>query len=234
MLKTHSMVLIALAILFCGRTGFSQTQVFTQPNSAMEPTILQGEKLSAEMQPFQPSRGDLVIFEHGVEHEAVLVVKRVIGIGGDVVEGRNLQIFLNGKIKDEPYVQHTGKRPFPVGFKTLETFGPVRVPAGKLFVAGDNRDFSLDSRDPSFGVVSVTDVRGRPIEIVDSPNLGRLHRSLRNASVVDDRDPQKTVADSFMANLVANRIGGAVDRMEPEFTAGLGRPEAEKAITRLF
>jgi signal peptidase I len=62
----------------------------------MEPTILSGEKFTAEMKPFQPLRGDLVIFHH----EGVLIVKRVIAVGGDVVEGRDLKVLLNGKLLD--------------------------------------------------------------------------------------------------------------------------------------
>lgn len=79
--------------------------------------ILQGEKIAADMRPFQPSRGNLIIFEH----EGQLLVKRVIGVSGDTVEGRNLQVFTNGKLLDEPYVEHIGKR--PLGVKSLETFG---------------------------------------------------------------------------------------------------------------
>jgi signal peptidase I len=139
----------------------------------MEPTIMQGEKIAAEMRPFQASRGDLVIFAH----EGQLLVKRVIAIGGDTVEGRNLQVFANGKLLDEPYVEHIGRR--PLGLKSLETFGPVKVPAGKLFVAGDNRDYSFDSRDTRFGLISGADVKGKPIEIVQSANPNRVQKPVK-------------------------------------------------------
>jgi len=92
-------------------------------------------------------------------------------VAGDTIEGRNLQIFLNGTLLTEPYVEHTGKR--PLGIKTLETFGAVKVEQGKLFVAGDNRDYSRDSRDPSFGLISVADVRGKVLQIVRSPDPTR-------------------------------------------------------------
>ncbi len=139
----------------------------------MEPTILQGEKLSVEMRPFQPSRGDLIIFEH----EGQLLVKRVIGQSGDIVEGRNLQIFVNGKLLEESYVEHIGKR--PLGIKTLETFPPIKLPADKLFVAGDNRDYSFDSRDPRFGLISTAEIKGRPVAIVQSNNPQRVGKPLR-------------------------------------------------------
>jgi signal peptidase I len=134
----------------------------------MEPTIHKEEKFVAEMTTLEPSRGDLVIFQH----ERVLLVKRVIGVEGDVVEGRNLQVFVNGKLQQEPYVQHIGIRPLDP--RTLETFGPLTVPPGKLFVAGDNRDYSYDSRDPHHGLISHDDIRGKPIRIVWSPLRQRI------------------------------------------------------------
>jgi signal peptidase I len=138
----------------------------------MEPTIMQGEKIAADMEPFQPTHGDLVIFAH----EAILVVKRVIGIPGDVVEGHDLKVFVNGKLLKEEYVEHTAKP--PLGRKTLETFGPILVPDGKLFVAGDNRDYSLDSRDPRFGLVEVSDVKGKAVQIVQSPTPERFGKKI--------------------------------------------------------
>jgi signal peptidase I len=138
------------------------------PTTAMEPTIRKDEKFSAEMAQFQPNRGDLVI----LEHDGILQVKRVIAVGGDTIEGRDLQVFVNRSLQQEPYVRHTGKR--PLGMKTLETFGQISIPQGKLFVAGDNRDFSYDSRDPSFGLISTGDVRGRLLQIVRSSDPKRI------------------------------------------------------------
>ena len=54
-------------------------------------------------------------------HEQILVVKRVIGIPGDVVEGHDLKVFVNGKLLEEGYVEHIAKP--PLGLKTLDTFG---------------------------------------------------------------------------------------------------------------
>jgi signal peptidase I len=136
----------------------------------MEPTIFRGEKFRVEVGSFQPHVGDLVLFEH----DGMLIVKRVLAVAGDVVEGRNARVFVNGKRIDEPYVQHIGKPEGP-----LQAFGPVRIPAGQLFVAGDNRDFSFDSRDPRFGLIHVSDVEGKPVEVMESPNPDRMHKKLR-------------------------------------------------------
>jgi len=164
-LFTIQMLAILVALIPCK----AETKVYTMPSSSMEPTLLKDEKFTAEMQPLQPLRGDLVIFRH----EGLLLVKRVIGISDDVVEGHNLKIFVNGNALHEAYVQHTGKAEGP-----LDKFGPVRVPAGQLFVMGDNRDYSFDSRDPKFGVVSMSDVTGRPVKVVVSPDPQRINKVL--------------------------------------------------------
>jgi signal peptidase I len=146
---------------------------FSPSHSSMEPTIKQGEQVAAEMRSLQPQRGDLVVFDH----DGALLVKRVIAIPGDVVEGRDLKIIVNGKVQEEPYVQHTGNQ--PLGIKTLETFAPITVSKDHVFVAGDNRDYSFDSRDPRFGLVAVSDVRGKPLRIVNSPDVARRGMSLK-------------------------------------------------------
>ncbi len=161
-----------VVLLVCAMSCQATHKVFTVPNSSMEPTIRQGEKISADLQPFQPAQGDVVIFVH----DGILLVKRVIGIPRDVVEGHDLQVFVNGKLLKEEYVEHMAKP--PLGLKTLETFGPIAVPEGKLFVAGDNRDYSLDSRDPQFGLVEVSDVKGKAVQIAQSPTPDRVGKKI--------------------------------------------------------
>ena len=142
----------------------------------MEPTVMKDEKLSAEMNSDAKAtvvRGQIILFEY----DGQLLMKRVIAVGGDTIEGKDLQIFLDGKVVAEPYVEHIGKR--PLGRKYLEEFDPVKVPPGQLFVAGDNRDYSHDSRDYVFGLIPLEDVRGKPIEIVWSPVSSRVGTRIR-------------------------------------------------------
>lgn len=164
---------IALFTVVATQVGCTQTRAFTQPNSSMEPTLLANESFTADMKAFKPHRGQLVIFAH----DGLLIVKRVLAVGADVVEGRELQILVNGKTIDEPYVQHVRQRPTEP--KTLEAFGPVTVPVDSVFVAGDNRDYSLDSRDPRFGFVKLADIKGKPETIVVSDSSDRVGKELR-------------------------------------------------------
>ena len=173
----HTVVFLFGAVVSASLVSCTgQTRVFRQPSSAMEPTVLTGEKFTADMSEkarTRLGRGDIVILKESGQ----LVLKRIVAIQGDTIEGRDLKVFLNRTLLSEPYVQHTGKR--PLGLATLEKFGPVTVTAGKLFVAGDNRDYSLDSRDPSFGLVSVSQVLGKPVSVIDSPMAGRAGTAIR-------------------------------------------------------
>ena len=90
------------------------------------------------------------------------LIKRVMGVGGDTVEGRDGNLYVNGRQVEEPYV-------FP-GDSPSETDFTVLVPDGKLWVIGDHRGESADSRfhvhDPGRGFVPVTDVVGQAFVIV--------------------------------------------------------------------
>jgi signal peptidase I len=97
----------------------------------------------------------------------VLYLKRVIAIGGDTLEGRDNEIFLHGALSNEKYVEHISSE---VLMPFQSSFGPTRVPEGQCFVMGDNRDYSLDSRSPDFGLVDDRSIVGRPLCIVRSKN----------------------------------------------------------------
>ena len=61
----------------------------------------------------------------------------------------------------------------------MNNFGPVTVPAGQIFVMGDNRDLSYDSRHPEHGPVYVTDLAGKPLYIIRSPDQRRIGRTVQ-------------------------------------------------------
>ena len=139
---------------------------------------------NAHLPGFQrPARGDVIVFEYPKD-PTLNYVKRVIGAPGDVVQMRGGQVFVNGEELREPYVQPSDPLPdsYDSKFKwqhryldgfthdqirayhpTRDTWGPLRVPHGKYFVLGDNRDESLDSR--YWGFVPQENVIGRPLLI---------------------------------------------------------------------
>lgn len=103
--------------------------------------------------------------------ENLRTVKRIIAIGGDTIEGKNRNIMVNGALLKESFIQHT------LAANTnpeLDTFGPITIPSGKYFVMGDNRDVSLDSRIPDFGLLEDRAIDGRPLYIYWSPIQGHV------------------------------------------------------------
>ncbi|HXM39389.1 MAG TPA: signal peptidase I [Gemmatimonadales bacterium] len=137
-----------------------------------------------------PRRGDVIVFAYPKD-PTLSYVKRVIGAPGDLVEMRLGQVYVNSRAIAEPYVQrvdplHDGfdpefswQREFLVQRSvelrrryrpTRDTWGPLRVPARKYFVLGDNRDNSADSR--YWGFVDASAVKGRPLVVYFSYDRG--------------------------------------------------------------
>ncbi len=142
---------------------------------SMLPTLEDGNKVVVNKLGYEASdleRFDVIVF-HANEKEDF--VKRVIGLPGDMVEYREDQLFINGKRVEEPFLKKYRERSpggYLTGDFTLEDLtGMERVPEGKLFVLGDNRLGSWDSRQ--FGFISEKQVVGKvnlrywPLEEVD-------------------------------------------------------------------
>jgi signal peptidase I len=172
-------VLIVIAFVIALLIKTFLLQAFYIPSASMEPTLMVGDRVLVEKISYHfdsPSRGDVVVFEKNLglqpapgTDEPVWtdivnafkglfgfptggredLIKRVMAVGGDKIEGRGGSVYVNGKKVSEPYL--------PAGVKT-STFGPITVPHDKLFVMGDNRGNSDDSR--SFGAIPVDKVVG--------------------------------------------------------------------------
>jgi signal peptidase I len=130
-------------------------------SSAMETTLLKGDKFMIDKNYYRQhrcERNNLVV----MRIEGTPTVKRLIAIGGDTIEGKDREVFLNGHVLDEPFAYH------PEGGGNVpeqDNFGPITVVAVKYFVMGDNRDSSRDSRMPDFGQVDQDAIVGRPLYI---------------------------------------------------------------------
>lgn len=131
--------------------------------SSMERVLERGDTTMADMAFFRThpiARGEIVLLKNP-KAPGVILVKRVIAMGGDTITGKDGQIIVDGKVLDEPYVEHNGNPP-----EEMVNFGPITIPPHKLFVMGDNRDVSLDSRTPEFGLVDESSVLGKPLYII--------------------------------------------------------------------
>lgn len=147
-------------------------QAFKIPSGSMEDTLLIGDHLLVSKFlygtkiPFtdtkilklrDPKRGDVIVFEYP-EDASKDFIKRVVGLPGDVVEGKDKKVFVNGKPFENPHEIHKETEIIPKAQNPRDTFGPVTVPADAYFVMGDNRDRSYDSR--FWGFVKSPKIKG--------------------------------------------------------------------------
>lgn len=135
-------------------------QAFKIPSGSMEDTLLIGDHLLVSkfiygtQIPFtdkrilkirDPRRDDVIVFIYP-EDPRKDFIKRIVGVPGDVVEGKDKQVFVNGKPYANSHAVHKEAEIIPKEQNPRDTFGPVTVPADSYFVMGDNRDRSYDSR----------------------------------------------------------------------------------------
>jgi signal peptidase I len=182
------LLVVALAVAIVLKTFI--VQAFFIPSGSMEPTLDPGDRVLVQKVVYGPDRGDVIVFsdpqgrpgpDRGIiggfvhwlsrtlgierpEHEDF--IKRVIGLPGETVELRDGRLFVEGVRIHEPYLK---------GAVDARDYGPVRVPDGSLFVLGDNR---LNSNDSRFGLgfVPVDKVVGRAFAIVWPPSrAGWIH-----------------------------------------------------------
>jgi signal peptidase I len=150
-------------------------QAFEIPSSSMEPTLLIGDYLLinkftygiripyTDFKFFQfkkPRRGDVIVFIFPLDPSKDFI-KRVIGIEGEKVEIIHNKIYINDRLIDDPW-GHFVTNQIPRSYlQRMENFGPVVVPKDSLFVLGDNRDNSEDSR--FWGFLNVNAVLGKAL-----------------------------------------------------------------------
>jgi len=160
-------VLIALVI-----TTFV-VKMYKIPSRSMVPTLLVGDQLVVnkfiygikipyfrnKILPItDPQRGNIIVFIYP-QDRSLDFIKRVIGISGDTIEIQDKNIFINGKLFTDKIGIYSDKMIYSGLAQPRDNFGPVTVPKGSLFVMGDNRDESMDSR--FWGFVDLKDVQGK-------------------------------------------------------------------------
>jgi signal peptidase I len=138
-------------------------QPFVVDGTSMEPSLVDGERLIVSKLSYhlgQPARGDVVVFRFpGDRHQRF--IKRVVGLPGETVSIRDGKVLVDGRPLAEAYLADA----------TFGEYGPVRVPRGRLFLLGDNRANSRDSRYPEVGLVAYADLVGKAVAAYWPPLL---------------------------------------------------------------
>ncbi len=181
-------IILALILALFIRTFI--IQAFKIPSPSMVPTLLVGDHILVNKFLFgfhipfsdgkimafrKPERGDVIVFKYPRDRKLDFI-KRCIAVGGETVEIREKKIYINGKPIDDLHGVFLDNGSQMAG---RDNFGPVTVPDGKIFVMGDNRDNSNDSR--FWGFVDLADVKGKAMVIYWSwdkrktwPRFGRI------------------------------------------------------------
>ncbi len=163
---------LAVAIILATLVRAFFFQAFALPAGSMVPTLLVGDHILVnklvygiripftdkrwpEIRP--PRRGDVIVFVYPVDRSKDFI-KRVIAVGGAILEIRDKKVFVNGRETTDPHAYFSSDMVYPGGEIPRDNMGPIKVPEGFLFVMGDNRDNSYDSR--FWGFVSLRDVVG--------------------------------------------------------------------------
>jgi len=164
-------IIIAVILAFFIRTFV--VQAFKIPSGSMLPTLRIGDHLLVNKfiygikMPFNgktiipvrdPKRGDIVVFRFPKDR-SIDYIKRVIGIPGDKIIIKNKVVFVNGEKIDDPHAHFSTKTILSGKVSPRDNNGPILVPEGRIFVMGDNRDNSSDSR--FWGFVDEKDVLGK-------------------------------------------------------------------------
>ena len=173
-------IIIAILIAVVIRTFI--VQAYKIPSRSMVPTLLVGDHLLVNKFIYgvkipvirriivpitDPKRGDIIVFIYPNDRTKDYI-KRVIGVGGDKIEIKNKNIFINDQPYKDAFGIYSDDTTYPAIMQPRDNFGPVTVPRGSLFVMGDNRDESADSR--FWGFVDLKDVEGKALLIYWSWN----------------------------------------------------------------
>ena len=178
-------ILVAIVIALFIRTFV--VQAFKIPSGSMKQTLQIGDHILVNKFIYgikipywrktivpvkDPLKGDIIVFKFPEDPEKDFI-KRVIGVAGDVIQGRDKRLYVNHKPVNHDYGVYTDPNIIPAYARPRDNFGPITVPENSLFVMGDNRDQSYDSR--FWGFVDLKAVNGKAFIIYwswDKENVG--------------------------------------------------------------
>jgi signal peptidase I len=177
--STKAIIIAVLIALFIRTFILGNYEI---PSGSMKPTLLVGDRIFVNKLIYgvkipyfrniiiplaEPKRGEAIVFIYPKDRSKDFI-KRVIGLGGDTIAIKNKKIFINGKEHSDSFGVYVDQTIYPASMQLRDNFGPVKVPAGSIFVMGDNRDQSFDSR--YWGFVDLKDVEGKAFIIYWSWN----------------------------------------------------------------
>ena len=196
---------IVLAILLTVVIRGLVVQAFRIPTGSMEPTLLVGDFLFVNKLVYgseidigaaghrfiyyrfpaihPPRRMDVIVFRYPDDPSRDFI-KRCVAVEGQTVQIKDKVLYVNDQPQVEPYVVHSDDKILPATISARDNFGPVVVPKGHIFMMGDNRDNSHDSR--FWGPLALNLVKGKAMIIYWSwdaernmPRLNRLFHPIR-------------------------------------------------------
>ncbi len=153
---TFYIIIICSSVVICYLGFVRGMRFFAVPSASMEPTLRRGDYL-VTLNAEEYRRGDVVVLRDPTI-EGGNLVKRIVGVGGDVVAIQAGALFLNGKYASEPYILEP---------MVYELFPPITVPEDNVFVLGDNRN---DSEDSSYWAIVRSDPE-IPAELKADPTI---------------------------------------------------------------
>ena len=150
---------ISLAAVLIFLSFFAR--ITTVVGDSMLPTLHGGEKLFVMRAGYEPEKGDIVVVQNDRSTVDYPIVKRIIATGGDTLEFdfANWLVYVNGELLEEDYINR-------MDFENMRSYGcagKLTVPEGYVFVMGDNRNASTDSRDSRLGYICEDDVIGKVV-----------------------------------------------------------------------
>ena len=173
----------------------SVVEAYKIPSGSMKPTLTIGDHILVSKLAYgfrlplvnetifqfrAPQCGDVVVFTRPddpdtlEDESAINIIKRVIGLPGDVIEVRNTEVYINNELHQENYARWE-ENGIPEG-----DFGPARVPPGHVLLLGDNRDHSRDSRFWNYPFLEMSRIKGKAFLIYWSwDSLGRIGEIIR-------------------------------------------------------
>ena len=132
-------------------------ELYLVDGPSMRPTLVNSERLVVNKFIYhfkQPERGDVLVFRYPRDPSRDFI-KRVIAVAGDTIEIKDGRVFLNGQLQNEPYILE----------KTRSSYSLATVPEGTIFVMGDNRNNSEDSRFKDVGFVPFDLIKGKAVMV---------------------------------------------------------------------